>query len=187
MNLRRLWAILRKEFLHIVRDTRTVVIVFIMPLMQMLLMGYTVLSDIKNIPIAICDLSQSVTSRDFVAAFRTTDVFDIDAFVYAITHSAVEFLAEYPDSNYLNCDTNCDEAVDIFDHDSHELALGGTAVGTRCRRAARPAASDQACYLTHIRRIKTLLVELLCRSNFCISTASHTIPFNDIIQTLREL
>jgi ABC-2 type transport system permease protein len=77
MNLRRLWAILRKEFIHIVRDTRTVIIVFIMPLMQMILMGYTVLSDIKNIPIAICDLSQSVASRDFVAAFRTTDVFDI--------------------------------------------------------------------------------------------------------------
>jgi ABC-2 type transport system permease protein len=77
MNPRRLWAVLRKEFIHIVRDTRTVIIVFIMPLFQMILLGYTVLSDIKNIPIAICDLSQSVASRDFTAAFRTTDVFDV--------------------------------------------------------------------------------------------------------------
>jgi ABC-2 type transport system permease protein len=78
MNPRRLWAILRKEFIHITRDTRTVVIVFIMPLMQMILLGYTVLSDIKNIPIAICDLSYTTASRDFAAAFRATDVFKVN-------------------------------------------------------------------------------------------------------------
>ncbi|MBN2445773.1 MAG: hypothetical protein JXO22_03560 [Phycisphaerae bacterium] len=55
------------------------------------------------------------------------DVFDIDAFVYAITHSEVEFLAQYPTSNYLNSDTNCDAAVDVFDIDTFVAAITGTA------------------------------------------------------------
>ncbi|MDY7039371.1 MAG: ABC transporter permease [Chloroflexota bacterium] len=77
MSLRRLWAIIRKEIIHITRDTRTVVIVLIMPLLQMILLGYTVLNDIQDIPMAVCDLSLSASSRDLVAAYRVTDLFDI--------------------------------------------------------------------------------------------------------------
>lgn len=77
MNLRRLWAIVRKEFIHITRDTRTIIIVLVMPILQMILLGYTVLNDIKDIPMAICDLSRSAPSRDLIAAYRATDVFAI--------------------------------------------------------------------------------------------------------------
>ncbi|MBN2447575.1 MAG: hypothetical protein JXO22_12655, partial [Phycisphaerae bacterium] len=56
----------------------------------------------------------------------STDVFDIDAFVYAITHSEAEFLAQYPASNFLNCDTNCDTAVDVFDIDTFVGSITGT-------------------------------------------------------------
>jgi ABC-2 type transport system permease protein len=77
MSLRRLWAIIRKEFIHATRDTRTVIIVLIMPLLQLILLGYTSLNDIKDIPMAVCDLSHSAPSRDLVAAYRATDVFAI--------------------------------------------------------------------------------------------------------------
>ncbi|MBN2447381.1 MAG: hypothetical protein JXO22_11675, partial [Phycisphaerae bacterium] len=56
----------------------------------------------------------------------TADVFDIDAFVYAITHTEAEFLAQYPSSNFLNSDTNCDAAVDVFDIDTFVGAITGT-------------------------------------------------------------
>ena len=56
----------------------------------------------------------------------TTDIFDIDAFVYAITgHTEEEFLTAYPDSNFLNCDTNCDGTPDIFDIDTFVAAITG--------------------------------------------------------------
>ena len=56
----------------------------------------------------------------------TADVFDIDAFVYAITHTETEFLAQYPASNFLNCDTNCDTFVDVFDIDTFVGAITST-------------------------------------------------------------
>ena len=77
MSLRRLLAIIRKEFIHARRDTRTVIIVLVMPLLQLILLGYTIMNDIENIPMAICDLSRSALSRDFIAAYRATGVFAI--------------------------------------------------------------------------------------------------------------
>ena len=77
MNLWRLLAVMRKEFLHVRRDPQTVILVLVMPLLTLILLGYTILSDITDIPFAIADLSHSVESRDFVAAFGTSDLFDI--------------------------------------------------------------------------------------------------------------
>ncbi|HEC23751.1 MAG TPA: ABC transporter permease, partial [Chloroflexi bacterium] len=48
MNARML-AIMRKEFLHIVRDPRTLTLVFLIPIIQMILLGYAATTDIENI------------------------------------------------------------------------------------------------------------------------------------------
>ena len=77
MNLWRLFAVMRKEFLHVRRDPQTVILVLVMPLMTLILLGYTILSEISDIPFAIVDLNHSAESRDFVAAFGTSDLFDI--------------------------------------------------------------------------------------------------------------
>jgi ABC-2 type transport system permease protein len=77
MSFRRLWAIIRKEAIHARRDRRTLVIVLIMPLLQLILLGYTSLNDIRGIPMAICDLSHSAYSRDLISAFATTNTFGI--------------------------------------------------------------------------------------------------------------
>jgi ABC-2 type transport system permease protein len=77
MNLQRLWAIIRKETIHARRDRRTLVIVLIMPLLQLILLGYTSLNDIRDIPMSICDLSHSAYSRDLISAFATTNTFAI--------------------------------------------------------------------------------------------------------------
>jgi ABC-2 type transport system permease protein len=80
VNLRRLWAIVRKESIHARRDTRTVVIVLLMPLLQLILLGYTTMNDIEQIPMAVCDLSHSARSRDLISAYSTTRVFAITQF-----------------------------------------------------------------------------------------------------------
>ncbi|MBN2445588.1 MAG: hypothetical protein JXO22_02610, partial [Phycisphaerae bacterium] len=51
------------------------------------------------------------------------DVFDIDAFVLAITNPAA-YQAIYP--CFMNCDTNCDGSIDVFDIDSFVAAVTGT-------------------------------------------------------------
>ena len=49
--IRRTLAVIRKEILHILRDKRTLAIMLILPLVEMLLFGYAVTTDIKHLPL----------------------------------------------------------------------------------------------------------------------------------------
>lgn len=75
MNLTRLLALMRKEGLQIMRDRRTLALVFIMPIMQLLLLGYAATSDVRNIPLAVLDQDKSPASRKLLDSFRTADYF----------------------------------------------------------------------------------------------------------------
>ncbi|PJH76189.1 MAG: ABC transporter permease [Anaerolineae bacterium CG_4_9_14_0_8_um_filter_58_9] len=76
-KLSRMLTIVRKEFIHIVRDPRTLGLVLIMPVMMLLLLGYAVASDVKDLPMALADLSKSEESRRFVEHFTVTDFFKV--------------------------------------------------------------------------------------------------------------
>ena len=78
MNITRLLALIRKEFIQIVRDPRTLTIIFIMPLLQLLLMGFSASSDVRNVPLAVLDEDRSPAARDLLAAYRAADYFHID-------------------------------------------------------------------------------------------------------------
>jgi ABC-2 type transport system permease protein len=65
----RLWPIIRKEFIHIIRDPRTLVVMFVMPLMQLILLGYAATSDVRNIPLAIYDQDRTPQSRHLADTF----------------------------------------------------------------------------------------------------------------------
>lgn len=75
MNPTRLLALMRKEGLQIMRDRRTLALVFIMPIMQLLLLGYAATSDVRNIPLAVLDQDKSPASRKLLDSFRTADYF----------------------------------------------------------------------------------------------------------------
>jgi ABC-2 type transport system permease protein len=51
-------AFVKKEFLHILRDKRTVLILFGIPVMQVVLFGYVLSNDIKDVPVAVLDHSK---------------------------------------------------------------------------------------------------------------------------------
>ena len=55
----RLLSIIRKEFIQIFRDTRTLVMILVIPIMQLFLLGYSATSDVRNIPLAVFDQSRS--------------------------------------------------------------------------------------------------------------------------------
>ena len=79
MNLRRLFAVARKEALQIVRDPRSLAIALLMPLMQMGLLGYGVSLDIRHVPLCAVDLEHSQLSRGVVASLTGSGWFRLVA------------------------------------------------------------------------------------------------------------
>ena len=77
MSLTRLLAVARKELLQIVRDTRSLGIVVIMPVTLMLLFGYGVNLDLKGLPIYVCDQDGSQQSQDLLKRFQASEYFHI--------------------------------------------------------------------------------------------------------------
>ena len=74
----RLMSIIRKEFVQIFRDPRTLALVIVMPIMQLFLLGYAATSDVRNIGMAVLDQSQTPQSRELLDAFRAADYFKIE-------------------------------------------------------------------------------------------------------------
>ena len=60
------------------RDPRTLIMIFIMPLLQLMLLGYANNTDVKNVPTVIFDQSNSQASRSLLAAFQSTGYFSYD-------------------------------------------------------------------------------------------------------------
>ncbi len=73
----RLMSIIRKEFIQIFRDTRTLIMVLIIPIMQLFLLGYSATNDVRNVPLAVLDQSRSTESRALLDAYRAADYFRI--------------------------------------------------------------------------------------------------------------
>ena len=74
----RLISIIRKEFIQIFRDPRTLALILVMPIVQLFLLGYAATTDVKNVPIAVWDQSRTPESRALLDAFRAADYFRID-------------------------------------------------------------------------------------------------------------
>ncbi|MBN2257000.1 MAG: ABC transporter permease [Anaerolineaceae bacterium] len=73
----RLASIIRKEFIQIFRDKRTLVIILFIPIMQLFLLGYSATNDIRNIPMAVMDQCQCAESRELLDAYRVADYFKL--------------------------------------------------------------------------------------------------------------
>jgi ABC-2 type transport system permease protein len=74
----RLFSLIRKEFIQIVRDPRTLALTFFMPVMQLFLLGYAATNDIKNVSLAVFDQDKSTFSRELLDAYRAADYFRLD-------------------------------------------------------------------------------------------------------------
>jgi ABC-2 type transport system permease protein len=77
----RLLSIIRKEFIQIRRDRRTLLIIIVMPIMQLFLLGYAATTDVKNISLAVWDQSRTFQSRSLLEAFRAANYFRINFLV----------------------------------------------------------------------------------------------------------
>ena len=83
MSLVRLQAVMRKEFLQILRDPHTLYIVLAIPVVQLFLLGYTATTEVRNIPLAVIDRDRTAQARRLLDAYRAADyfrlAFDLDS------------------------------------------------------------------------------------------------------------
>lgn len=75
MTAGRLWAIMIKEFIEIRRDPRTLGLVVLMPVLLLILFGYAINLDIKQIRTAVCDRDRTSESRALTEAFFSSGYF----------------------------------------------------------------------------------------------------------------
>jgi ABC-2 type transport system permease protein len=68
-------SLLKKEFKQILRDRRTMIVLFLQPLIMLFIMGYAVNMDVKKIKIAILDEDKTHESREFLQKFISSEYF----------------------------------------------------------------------------------------------------------------
>jgi ABC-2 type transport system permease protein len=81
MSLRRVLAIARAEWLLNRRDPRSLVVIFVLPVLLLILYGYGLNFDQKNLPIAVQDLDKTELSRDILRRATAAGYFRIAAWV----------------------------------------------------------------------------------------------------------
>ena len=77
MSPRRIGAIVRKEYLHLVRDPRSLILAFIIPLSLILLFGYALSLDVNNVETAVVDYDRTDMSRDLIRHLGASPYFHI--------------------------------------------------------------------------------------------------------------
>ena len=74
----RLFSLIRKEFIQILRDPRTLALTFVMPVVQLFLLGYAATNDVRNVSLVVFDQDKSPAARELLDAYRAADYFRID-------------------------------------------------------------------------------------------------------------
>lgn len=77
--MRNIKAVAIKEIIHILRDRRTLMMVIFMPLMQVMIYGFGINTDVKHLRTYVYDQDRTYLSRRLVAAFEYSDYFTVVA------------------------------------------------------------------------------------------------------------
>src|SRR6185369_13652576 len=85
-------AMVRKEFVQMRRDPTTLRLMLAVPVMQLLIFGFAVRTDVRNLPTVVFDQSRTQQSRAFVQALTATDNFVVkrEARSYADAIAAID-------------------------------------------------------------------------------------------------
>ncbi len=81
MNPRKVRAVARKEFYHLIRDFRSLYLAFAIPLLLILLFGYALSLDVDHVKTVVVDFDRTDLSRDFLSRIEASPYFDVIAHV----------------------------------------------------------------------------------------------------------
>ncbi|MDR3062463.1 MAG: ABC transporter permease, partial [Dysgonamonadaceae bacterium] len=70
-------SFIKKEFLHIFRDIRTMMMLLAMPVIQLIIFGFAIRTEITNTPFAVFDESKTTSSRQIVERINGSRYFNL--------------------------------------------------------------------------------------------------------------
>ena len=82
MNLRHIFALAIKEFLALMRDQRSRLVIIGPPIMQLIVFGFAATYDLNDVPIAIYNQDQGVESRNLISHLAGSPNFDVKRYIY---------------------------------------------------------------------------------------------------------
>ena len=74
-------SIFYKEIIQVSRDPLTLALMLVVPMLQLLIFGYAINTDVRNIKTAVYDMDRRREARELVAAFQNTDYFRVSQYV----------------------------------------------------------------------------------------------------------
>jgi ABC-2 type transport system permease protein len=82
--MKQFFSFVKKEFLHMIRDPRSLLILLGMPIAQILIFGFALTNEVKNSRIAIFDPAQDVDSKAIIQKMDASQYFDVVMYVHSI-------------------------------------------------------------------------------------------------------
>jgi len=76
--MKQLITFIQKEFHHILRDTRSMLVLIGLPIVQLLIFGFAITTEVRNANIAILDNSKDEITQDIITKIESSQYFDID-------------------------------------------------------------------------------------------------------------
>lgn len=75
-------AFVHKEFYHIFRDIRTMMILLGMPIIQIIIFGFALNTDIKDIRVSILNPNEDIVSRKIIERIDASEYFIVDRYLH---------------------------------------------------------------------------------------------------------
>ena len=163
--MKRFGPMFRKEFIQMRRDRLTLGIMVGIPIIQLLLFGYAIQTDVRHIPTVVLDESRTPASRDVIAAFQNTGNFRIVAHVdgrdaldqwiaRGDAQAGIAVPHDFPRDLARGTTATIQVIVDASDPLSSQAALAAAAGVAQVRNLAILAAKAQAVSLPLETRVR---------------------------------
>lgn len=76
--MKQLFSFVKKEFNHILRDRRTMLVLFGMPIVQLIIFGFAITTEVRNVKIAVLDNSKDEITQRLITRIESTEYFQIE-------------------------------------------------------------------------------------------------------------
>src|SRR5215467_13293346 len=76
--MRQLITFIRKEFLHVFRDRKTLLMLFGLPIAQIVLFGFALTNEVKNSRIVVVDNAKDISSQKLITQIEASNYFEIE-------------------------------------------------------------------------------------------------------------
>lgn len=82
------WAFIQKEFYHVFRDRKSLLLLFGMPITQILIFGFALTNEIKNSKIVVCNYANDIASHEIINKIEASKYFEVEKLI--LSHSEIE-------------------------------------------------------------------------------------------------